>query len=105
MNMARSESLLPASQKAAETYLKERRGAIDRLGSGGRLPERLNELVPQFLASIPIDLFSGSALHFRRLERGYVVYSAGSDRHDDGGTERVSKGTPKPYDETFIVER
>ena len=47
---------------------------------------------------------------YRLLERGYVVYSIGSDEADDGGIELPlrkgsDKGTRPPYDITFIVER
>ena len=58
----------------------------------GDWPRDLEELVPKYLAEVPEDPYTGRALRYRRLEqadefgRGYVLYSAGVDREDDGGT-------------------
>jgi hypothetical protein len=74
----------------------------------GRLPDDLKELAPQFLDAIPTDPFDGAALRYRRLTRGYVVYSVGQDGHDDGGREvpEHRKATDhSTYDITFTVER
>jgi hypothetical protein len=74
----------------------------------GRLPENLNELVPQFLSAVPIDPFDGQPLRYHRLAKGYVIYSIGSDDHDDGGREKPAdwKSSDKTtYDITFTVER
>jgi hypothetical protein len=74
----------------------------------GRLPENLNELVPQFLSAVPSDPFEGAPLRYHRLAKGYVIYSVGSDGHDDGGREKPAdwKSSDKTtYDITFTVER
>jgi hypothetical protein len=74
----------------------------------GRLPENLNELVPQFLSAVPLDPFDDLPLRYHRLAKGYVIYSVGPDGHDDGGRERPAhaKSSDKtPYDITFTVER
>jgi hypothetical protein len=74
----------------------------------GRLPENLNELVPQFLSTVPSDPFDGAPLRYHRLAKGYVIYSVGSDGHDDGGREKPAdwKSSDKTtYDITFTVER
>ena len=74
----------------------------------GRLPEHLNELVPQFLSTMPDDPFDGQPLRYHRLDKGYVIYSIGSDGEDNGGRERPAsvKSTDKThYDITFIVDR
>jgi hypothetical protein len=76
-----------------------------RLGHQGGLPENLAALVPEFLPQVPIDPFDGQPLRYHTLSKGYVIYSVGRDRHDDGGKERPEKGEAKDYDETFIVER
>jgi hypothetical protein len=70
----------------------------------GKLPESLNDLVPKFLESVPIDLFDGKQLKYKKLDPGFVIYSVGEDEQDDGGKERQS-GTTKPWDITFIIER
>ena len=67
--------------------------------------ERLEELVPQFLPSVPLDPYDGQPLRYKRLPAGFVVYSIGADGRDDGGKERPVKGQVKEFDETFIVER
>jgi hypothetical protein len=75
----------------------------------GRLPARLDDLVPAFIDTVPHDPFDGRPLRYVRRQRGYVVYSIGRDRTDDDGTERVKlrrgKGPEPTYDVTFIVER
>jgi Bacterial type II secretion system protein G. len=74
----------------------------------GRLPENLNELVPQFLSAMPLDPFDGQPLRYHRLAKGYVIYSVGQDGHDDGGREKPAdwKSSDKTtYDITFTVER
>jgi hypothetical protein len=74
----------------------------------GELPEKLNELVPQFLPAVPLDPFDGQPLRYHRLEKGYLIYSIGSDGHDDGGRgpARDLKSNVKPgYDITYTVER
>jgi hypothetical protein len=74
----------------------------------GRLPEKLDKLVPQFLSVVPVDPFDGQPLRYRRLEKGYVIYSVGRDGHDNSGRERPAdtKSSDKTeYDITFTVER
>jgi hypothetical protein len=74
----------------------------------GRLPENLNELVPQFLSAVPSDPFDSQPLRYHRLAKGYVIYSVGADGHDDGGREKPAdwKSIDKTtYDITFTVER
>jgi hypothetical protein len=71
----------------------------------GRLPENLAELVPAQLETVPLDPFDGRPLRYKRLSPGYVVYSVGSDRVDDGGVERYSTGRAYEPDITFRVER
>jgi len=76
-----------------------------RLAHEGRLPEQLDELAPQFPSGIPLDPFDGQLIRFRALPVGYVVYSVGCDRVDDGGLERPASSSKSGRDETFIVER
>ena len=62
-----------------------------------------------FRASTPYDVHDmismGKPLRFRRLQPGYVIYSLGRDRQDDGGKERPEQGPVSNYDETFMVDR
>jgi len=47
------------------------------------LPERLEDLVPHYLAALPLDRQDGAPLRYARAARS--VYSIGEDRLDDGG--------------------
>jgi hypothetical protein len=49
-------------------------------------PDTLNELVPEFLESVPIDHADGKALRYRRSQDGrYRIYSVGLDGEDENG--------------------
>jgi hypothetical protein len=93
-----------AQVRTAQTAL-----AVERFRlANGKLPDKLSELVPQFLSAVPEDPFDGQPLRYHRLEKGYVVYSISSDGQDNGGRERPTdaKSSDKtPYDITFTVER
>jgi hypothetical protein len=73
----------------------------------GSLPEKLDDLVPTYLKAIPQDPFDGKPLRYKKLAKGYVVYSVGDDGEDNGGAEKNSEGSTvgKGTDITFIVER
>ena len=53
----------------------------------GRMPERLEELVPRFLDRVPADPFDGH--EFRYLPAKGVVYTVGQNLKDDGGNGEV----------------
>jgi len=55
----------------------------------GQYPEGLPKLVPEFLDKLPIDPFSGKDFIYRREGNGFIVYSVGPNRKDDGGKEPV----------------
>jgi hypothetical protein len=79
--------------------------------TAGALPDTLSQLVPTYLDAVPKDPFDGNDLRYVKRGAGFVVYSIGEDRSDDGGAEQVPsnkrpKGQPAPkWDVTFIVER
>jgi hypothetical protein len=61
----------------------------------GTWPEKLTDLVPEYLPEVPTDPYDGKPLHFRRLADGLVLYAVGPDGQDDGGTlERASSVIP-----------
>ena len=81
-----------------------------RLAHQNQPPDSLAALVPAYLKSVPTDPFDGQPLRYKRLEKGYVIYSIGDDLKDDGGTgiKRNAKGNMIPnstYDIPFTVER
>jgi hypothetical protein len=49
----------------------------------GRWPHSLNELVPDYLAAVPIDLHSGQPLIYRPSDTDFVLYSVGQDAADN----------------------
>jgi hypothetical protein len=73
----------------------------------GKLPESLNNLVPYYVESIPLDPFDGQHIRYKKLDSGYVMYSIGDDKIDDGGKERSqeSKKSGSTSDITFTVEK
>lgn len=109
-----SAMMLPSLKKVGQRfagYEARRQAALvalaverHRLANGGQLPSRLEELLPGFLSSVPIDPFDGRPLRFQKLERGYVIYSVGQDRNDNDGKEHTH-GTREGTDITFTVLR
>jgi hypothetical protein len=106
-------ALSSAITKEASSYAYLRTSivaiAVERFRlAHGKLPEKLDELVPQFLSAVPVDPFDGVPLRYHHLAKGYVIYSVGSDGHDDGGREKPAdwkSGDKTTYDITFTVER
>jgi hypothetical protein len=92
-----------ARLRAARTVL-----AIElyRLANHRQLPTTLNELVPDVLMAVPADPFDGEPFRYRKLDKGYVVYSVGDDREDNQGKEKVpGEKSDAGYDFTFTVSR
>jgi len=63
----------------------------------GRLPDSLDELETTWLASVPVDPFSGQPFIYRILKdpdehgRTYLLYSTNADGEDNGGAHGQSK--------------
>jgi hypothetical protein len=51
----------------------------------GSYPDTLEMLAPGASEPLPLDPFSGEAYRYRREGEGFVLYSVGPDRDDDGG--------------------
>ncbi|MGK0187120.1 MAG: hypothetical protein ACI9R3_002906 [Verrucomicrobiales bacterium] len=80
----RSNILLEALRVTAAVRLFE--------DTQGNLPDELDELVPNFLAAVPLDIADGEQLRYDSSRR--IVYSLGSDAIDDGGAEN----SDQPFD-------
>ncbi|NLE38985.1 MAG: hypothetical protein GX621_13260 [Pirellulaceae bacterium] len=55
----------------------------------GHYPKTLDGLVPDALAELPADPFTGGQLQYRQYRvtgQGFLVYSVGPNKKDDGGT-------------------
>jgi hypothetical protein len=51
----------------------------------GNYPEKLDELVPDYIAFVPLDPFDGKSMRLKQVDGKLVVYSVGPDEIDDGG--------------------
>lgn len=74
----------------------------------GNLPDALEDLVPIYIDAVPEDPYDGRSLRYDELETGFVVYSIGEDRKDDGGTEKpTGRGNERPssWDIAFRIEQ
>jgi hypothetical protein len=112
-----SAMLLPALQRAyfknaesiANIRLAKTAVTVEQFRlSQHRLPVTLDELPSSTSTETRTDPFDGQPLRYKRLEKGYVVYSVGDDGRDNGGRERPAnaKSSDKTlYDITFTVER
>jgi hypothetical protein len=79
------------------------------LVEGGKPAEQLDHLVPKYLATLPVDPYSGQPFHYRLSRGGEIVrgeegaaarpvrvgqgilWSTGPDRVDDGGNRDGSR--------------
>jgi hypothetical protein len=59
-----------------------------RFAHQNRYPDSLNALVPEYLPAVPEDIFADAPPQYHRRGEGYVLYSIGSDRKDDGGSKK-----------------
>ncbi len=54
--------------------------------ANGQFPERLDALMPRFMAHLPNDVITGQPYKYRRTADGrFVLYSVGWNEKDDGG--------------------
>ncbi len=58
----------------------------------GQLPMSLNDLAPEFLDKVPRDYMSTGPLSYRVAPEGFLLYSAGEDGRDDGGSAAPRAG-------------
>ena len=68
----------------------------------GRLPSKVDELVPDFIPAVPQDPFDGKPLRMKKTDRGLVLYSIGPDMTDNGGAK--FEPATKTGDITFTVK-
>jgi hypothetical protein len=53
--------------------------------ANGALPETLTALAPRFIEGIPNDVIDGQPLRWKRNGAGYLLYSVGWNKTDEGG--------------------
>ncbi|MCW5556706.1 MAG: hypothetical protein KIT22_02505 [Verrucomicrobiae bacterium] len=70
----------------------------------GALPDSLDALVPVYLDRVPLDDFDGQPLRYSKDRR--QIWAVGSDRMDDGGTDRATArkhGEKERFDEVNVL--
>jgi hypothetical protein len=73
-----------------------------RLAHNGAVPASLADAAP----GVSLDPFTGQPLPFMPRPRGYLLYSVGPDRRDDGGRPKPDKApASNRYDLPLLVER
>jgi hypothetical protein len=68
------------------------------------LPDSLDQLVPEYLPSVPTDPYDGKPLRYRTTDQGYELYSAGEDGIDDGGTHAAPQQLLDPGTDFFLED-
>lgn len=63
----------------------------------GRVPARLDELVPNQLARVPVDPFGSQPLHYVPSGTNWLLYSVGPDGVDDGGKPSAKTIPPRRH--------
>ena len=59
-------------------------------------PTQLDDLVPNYLETLPVDPFTGESFSYDFTDTDYILYSAGADMEDNGGeihSRRMAPGT------------
>ncbi|MCX7008429.1 MAG: hypothetical protein NTY53_14465 [Kiritimatiellaeota bacterium] len=86
-----------AAQQAALACALERYRLVN-----ARLPEKLDMLVPQFIAKIPHDVMDGQPLRYRLESDGsYKLWSVGWNQKDDDG-QLVFEHPNAPEDQRYL---
>lgn len=91
--------LIEAQRGLAVTALAIKRYQLRHKG----LPDRLEALVPEFLATVPRDWYAETPLHYRTKPDGsFLLYSVGPDGEDNGGDARPRvAGADPSFDRTY----
>ena len=55
----------------------------------GAYPDKLDDLVPSVLESLPVDLYNSKPFVYKRDGDGYLLYSLGGNGSDDGGQQQA----------------
>ncbi len=61
----------------------------------GELPDKLEKLVPDFLARVPIDPYDGNPLRYETKDGQWVLWSIGSDKIDNNAESRATDTDPR----------
>jgi hypothetical protein len=88
-----------AQIRAARVGLAIEHYRIDK----GNFPERLEQLMPDYMQVLPQDPFDDQPLHYKLTTDAAIVYSIGEDGVDNGGDVRRENCGSQPADVGFTV--
>ena len=83
-----TEKTYSAMKEILQTHLAIHLFQLDE----NHLPETIDRLVPKYLSSVPQDPFATGPMIYRLSDEGYLLYSVGANRQDDGGIEQDASG-------------
>lgn len=69
----------------------------------GAWPEKLSDLLPEYLTAIPVDIYSGLHLEYAAEAGGATLYSLGRDLTDNGGTVEPAGADGAPADIAYLL--
>ncbi len=85
---------IEAARRVVITAIALKRFELKR----GKLPQTLEELAPEFFASLPVDPYDGKSLRYHPNADGtFLLYCVGEDGVDDGGDPTL------PYTVTSMI--
>jgi len=89
---ARLPNIKPSSLAVAGTEARHRLAVLGIAAAcfrteEGRYPDKLQELIPDYISAVPIDPFDGKPLRMSPEGDGLVLYSVGMNGEDDGGVD------------------
>jgi hypothetical protein len=71
----------------------------------GAYPAELALLTPQYVDTVPKDVFNDADLHYRQEDGGYLLYSVGRNGKDDGGRDEEDSeknGNAENWDDIVV---
>jgi hypothetical protein len=74
----------------------------------GQYPDRLEQLVPNVIGELPVDLYHAKQFVYQRDAEGYLLYSTGPNGIDDGGSNELRQilaGREPPEHEEAAAEQ
>ena len=103
-------SVIPFSRLTADTLAMVQcttaAVAIERYrGQKGSIPGSLDDILPLYIESIPLDPFTGKPLLYNADVQSYTIYSTGANRADDGGAVVPGPNEPAMLDTGIRIKR
>ena len=71
----------------------------------GGYPDSLGKLEGAVLKTLPKDPFTGNDYIYRKEKKGFLLYSLGENKKDDGGSEEWAVGFCRTEDLVWRIEK